>query len=283
MTTVEFVQCPACNRDTRREFLYAVNGRDIHRCLECGLGRTGAAEFDRHSYYSEEYFSGGQPDGYADYAGSKKILRREFKGLAKFVRGLSKGNRLLEVGCAYGFFLEEARHHFDVTGIEISSAATAACRESGLNVINAEVNESALAPLGRFDAIVLLDVIEHLPDPAGSLRLLASHLKEGGVLILTTGDFASSAARVAGKKWRLMTPPQHLWFFTPSSMRRLANAHGLTVESVDHPWKLVPLSLIVFQLRRIARLGLRPSSVPDIGVPVNLFDAMRVVFRKRAA
>ena len=78
-----------------------------------------------------------------------------------------------------------------------------------------------------------------------------------------------------------MTPPQHLWFFSRESMRRMASSLGLEVEHFDHPWKLVPLSLIAFQLRRM--LGLRPTAQPTasgIGLPVNLFDAMRVVLRK---
>ena len=78
-----------------------------------------------------------------------------------------------------------------------------------------------------------------------------------------------------------MTPPQHLWFFTQESIRRLSAGLGLAVEHVDHPWKTVPASLIVFQLRRM--LGLQSEAVTTasrIGVPVNLFDAMRVVLRK---
>jgi hypothetical protein len=53
------------------------------------------------------------------------------------------------------------------------------------------------------------------------------------------------------------------------------------MEAFDHPWKIVPLSLIVFQFRRM--LGIRPSAAAAasrVGLPVNLFDAMRVVLRK---
>ena len=63
----------------------------------------------------------------------------------------------------------------------------------------------------------------------------------------------------------------------------MAASVGLTLEHFDHPRKLVPLSLITFQLRRMA--GLRPGQVKapgGIGLPVNLFDAMRVVLRKPA-
>jgi len=127
--------------------------------------------------------------------------------------------------------------------------------------------------------VVMLDVIEHLPDPRGTLALCARHLNPGGAIVITTGDFASLYARLAGSRWRLMTPPQHLWFFTPESMRRLARQLDLQVERLDHPAKRVPLSLIAFQLRRMLGVKGQPELRP-MGIPVNLFDAMRVILRK---
>ena len=100
-------------------------------------------------------------------------------------------------------------------------------------------------------------------------------------IVLTTGDFASPLARMAGPRWRLMTPPQHLWFFTPASIRRLAPRLDMRVEALDRPWKLIPLSLILFQLGRM--FGTRVRGLPRasrFGIPVNLFDAMRVVLRR---
>jgi len=80
-----------------------------------------------------------------------------------------------------------------------------------------------------------------------------------------------------------MTPPQHLWFLTRASMRRMARTLGFAVEHVDHPWKIVPASLIAFQLRRMLGLRAAPArSASRLGLPVNLFDAMRVVLRKPA-
>jgi SAM-dependent methyltransferase len=142
-------------------------------------------------------------------------------------------------------------------------------------------NETTLHRDEKVDVIVMLDVIEHLPDPHGTLVLLSRHLGPGGIIVITTGDFGSMAARLSGRYWRLMTPPQHLWFFSRESIIRLAGSLGLSVERVDHPWKIVPLSLIMFQLRRILHLSMRAqSSAAGVGLPLNLFDAMRVVLRK---
>jgi SAM-dependent methyltransferase len=273
--------CPACGAATPHRFLYAKQGCDILRCEACGLGRTEAAAFDAAAYYTDDYFSGGRADGYADYAASELVLRREFARDVDFIRRFCPSGRLLEIGCAYGFFLEEAKRHFDVAGIEIADAAAADCRRRGLTVLTGVAAADTLARLGRFDVIVMLDVIEHLPDPHATLALCAGHLAASGAIVLTTGDFGSPLARWAGAGWRLMTPPQHLWFFTRESMRRLSARVALSARSFDHPWKIVPLSLIVFQLARmIGRPAGVPAFGPNVAVPVNLFDAMRVVLRR---
>src|SRR5215472_2499873 len=273
--------CPACACTTAHRKLYSKNSCDILQCVRCGLGRAECGSFDIHSYYTEDYFSGAHTDGYVDYRGSEPVLRREFARTVQFIRGFCKSGRLLEIGCAYGFFLEEARGFYDVAGIEIADAAVAFCRARGLFVINGVADETVLARFGMLDVIVLLDVIEHLPDPQSVLALCREHLNPGGVIVITTGDFASLYARLAGPKWRLMTPPQHLWFFTPESIGRLSHSLGLELESCNHPWKIVPLALVQFQMRRWLGASQRLSTFANrVGLPVNLFDAMRCVLRK---
>lgn len=273
--------CPACAYTTAHRKLYSKNSCDILQCAQCGLGRAECGDFDIASYYTEDYFSGARVDGYVDYRGSEPVLRREFARTVQFIRGFRKDGRLLEIGCAYGFFLEEARGFYDVAGIEIAGAAVAFCRSRGLFVISGVADASVLAQFGMLDIIVLLDVIEHLSDPRSTLALCREHLNPGGVIVITTGDFASLYARLAGRNWRLMTPPQHLWFFTPQSIRRLSHSLGLELEACDHPWKVVPLALIEFQMRRLlgASRGRSSAFANRFGLPVNLFDAMRCVLR----
>ncbi len=258
---------------------YAARSFGITRCSSCGLGRTILEkDFDFEKYYTEDYFQGAVEDGYADYAGSEEILRLEFRGTLEhqLAAGCRKGV-LLEFGCAYGFFLMEAAPFFErVEGIELSADAVRFCQSRALNVVRGMVDQSTLR--GPYDVAVGLDVIEHVPEPHETVKRIAERLNPGGLLLMTTGDWGSLLARVMGPKWRLMTPPQHLSFFTPRSMRLMLEAAGLRVLELSHPWKRVPLSLIAYQLQRLA--GLKPRKLAALNswsVPLNLWDAMRVI------
>src|SRR5215471_3848057 len=274
--------CPACGERSLQALLYVKNDCDIRRCNVCGMGQTDTTGFDPTNYYTDEYFSGGRVDGYADYAATEPVLRRQFVREVAFLRRHCPTGRVVEIGCAFGFFLQEARRYFTVGGIELSEAAASHCRDAGLHVVTGEASEQMLGLFAPVDVFVLFDVIEHLSDPFDTLRRCIHCLKPGGRIVLTTGDFGSPVARLTGKHWRLMTPPQHLWFFTGESFRRWGSRVGMRIESYSHPWKIVPLSLIAFQFARTVGHSVTLPIGARVGVPVNLFDAMRIVLRKEA-
>jgi 2-polyprenyl-3-methyl-5-hydroxy-6-metoxy-1,4-benzoquinol methylase len=273
-------RCLACG-GSAASTVFESHGFEIRRCHHCGHGRTVLDEtFDPSTYYSESYFQGGVVDGYSDYQGSSEALRLEFRRIVRDILPFSRRGRLLEFGCAYGFFLDEAAPHFaHVHGIEYSEAAARACRDRKLDVRTGPVAEELLD--GLYDTVVGLDVIEHVEDPHDTLKVLADHMPRAGVLVLTTGDWGSPMARLMGRRWRLMTPPQHLSFFTAKSLTTLLARIGLDVVSLSYPWKRVPLSLIAYQLQRM--LGVTPHQIPALNrlaLPINLWDAMRVIARK---
>jgi SAM-dependent methyltransferase len=270
--------CAVCGVNESRA-LYRVRGFQVVACRACGLARSELPTgFDPTSIYTASYFDGRQDDGYADYEGSKETLHDEFARTLRVLarHGVSDG-ALVELGCAYGYFLDEARERFSVSGVEVSDEARAACHTRGL-VVERELTAELIAARGPFDAAVMLDVLEHLAEPAEALTRLRSAMRSGGRLLLTTGDFGSLPARLAGKRWRLMTPPQHLWFFSSETIEALLVRAGFRLIALEHPWKIVPLSMIAFQGMRVLGLS-APNWIRRLpgGLPVNLFDAMRVV------
>ncbi len=269
--------CAVCDRTSAKP-LWTVNGFDVVAC-GCGLARTVLPPgFDPASIYSEEYFQGGHTDGYADYQGSADALHAEFRSVVAALARFVPGGSLVELGCAYGYFLDVACERFDVCGVEISDPARDACQARGLDVVRT-LTPDLTERRGPFDAAVMLDVLEHMPDPAGTLGELAASMRPGGKLLITTGDWGSVMARMLGKRWRLMTPPQHLWFFNRETLTQLLEQQGFRVIDFTHPWKRVPFNLVTYQLTRYLKhpgLLRRLNSLPG-AVPLNLFDAMRVV------
>jgi SAM-dependent methyltransferase len=272
--------CEACGAQRGARAVYTAKGYPIRRCPACGLLFAEVADFDANRIYTEAYFQGGAPDGYVDYLGSEPLLGAEYRQRLSWIRRYCASGRLLEVGCATGGFLACAREFFSVEGLDVSPFAVAEARRKGLRVFSGSVVScEELTP--PYDTVALFDTIEHLPAPRATLGRIFELLRPGGVIVLSTGDATSLLASLSGKRWRLMTPPQHLWFFSKKSLVTLLERVGFRVASVGYAWRRVPVSLIWYQLFR----GAAPELLEAFGrlvIPVNLFDTMTVIARKPA-
>jgi len=221
------------------------------------------------------------PDGYADYQGSERVLRAEFRRVIHTIRQYAGSRRhLLEIGAAYGFLLDEARPYFEAWGIEISPVAADIARQRGHTIVSDPVSPAVFHQHPAPECVVMLDTIEHLPDPAAVLADLHAGMAPGGLLYITTGDMGSVLARVMGRHWRLMTPPQHLYFFSRKTLIRLLTQTGFTVLRADRPWKIIPIGLACYQV--LARAGIPWPRITRLqaGIPVNLFDTLRIIAQK---
>ena len=275
--------CNLCRTVATVEFLYTVAAENIVQCRSCGLvfvSQRPATPGEAAGIYSQDYFEGGRPDGYTDYNASEETLRHQARRVLRRLRRYQPSGRLLELGCAYGFFLLEARQHFEVQGVEISPFAAEQARKRGLQVVAGEFQNIPFAAAG-FSAVCLFDCIEHLVDPFEYLRKIHSVLERNGVVALTTGDIGSQYARWSGRKWRLMTPPQHLFFFSAKTLKEMLVRTGFEVLGISYPWKLVPWSLMLYQISPRLKTALGPLGRLPLAMYVNLFDAMFLIARKR--
>jgi SAM-dependent methyltransferase len=132
--------------------------------------------------------------------------------------------RLLDVGCGYGFFLEEmARRNWQVDGIEISATGRVYAREKfGLNVSDRPLPRSDWQD-NCYDVITLFYVIEHLQDPKSLLGEVRRLLRTGGLLLLRWPHTAPIATML--KPWvarmKLYQAPSHLFDFSPVTIYKI--------------------------------------------------------------
>jgi SAM-dependent methyltransferase len=259
--------------------VWVKNGYRILRCDRCGLLATEVPDgFDAAGIYTRDYFQGGVPDGYYDYLESEALLAREHAHRLELLRSCVASGKLLEIGCASGGFLAHAREHFMVQGLDVSAFAVESARRRGLDVLQGSLEEHG--PLNSpYDLVAAFDTVEHLPRPRRTLGRAFALLRPGGYLVLTTGDAHSLLARLCGRYWRLMTPPQHLWFFAPHNLTALLTGLGFSEVSVRYRSRHVPLSLAWHQLFR-GRVRPLPGMIGRRVLRLNLFDTMTVVARR---
>jgi SAM-dependent methyltransferase len=223
-------QCPLCGG--RGRAWLEKRGYPHLRCERCDTGFLAADRRpeDLASLYGAEYFEGKRGCGYPGYLRDARLLDDNFDRRLAWIETLRGGGRLLEVGCAYGLFLRRARERgWDAVGVEIAEdCAREARRNAGVPVVAGDFLRAQLP--GPFDVIALLDVIEHMPDPAACLERCAQLLVPDGLLVLETGDLSSRWARWLGRRWHFVDPPQHLFYFTPGGLEGLLRRCGFAGE-----------------------------------------------------
>lgn len=219
----------------------------------------------------------------------KNFLMR-IKNLRKY---LNSESTLIEIGCSYGFFLNICKKFvkkcigYDITkeGVEYAS------KEFELEVYC----DSFLNYNGeKVDFICLWDVIEHLSEPDKFIEKIASVVKDGGYVALSTGDVGSLLARLRGDRWRMVHPPTHLFYFDKSSIYKLLKKHGFEIVEFKHSTVYRNVDSVFQQLMRWN--GKKTSAffvlmykvckklyLTKINFGINLLDIMDVVAVKKPA
>ena len=227
-----FRPCNLC-ADQRASLRFSKDDFSIVQCPNCALVYVGEdpARIDFETLYGESYYKGGDDKVFADYLGQERERRAASRRKLWGLKRLAPSGRLLDVGCAAGFFLAEAVAAYEVRGVEFSAFSSRFAREHfGFDVTTGTLTDARL-PSGHFDLITLWDVIEHVPDPLEVLTEAARLLRPGGHVVLTTGDIDSAFAKAKGADWSLMGPPWHLYYFSKATMSRMAERAGLRVKS----------------------------------------------------
>jgi SAM-dependent methyltransferase len=291
------VACAACGTAVPAGAVrFRKDGFEILRCPSCGLmfRAVPPAPEELDEIYGPAYYSCAAGDtrgqGYADYVGDEPVHRAVARLRLDALARHTRPGTLLDVGAAAGFFVDEAgRRGWDAQGVDVSEAMAAWGRARlGVRVETATLAAARVAA-GSFDAVTMWDYLEHSLDPLADLRRAAHALRPGGVLALSTGDAASAVARLSGRRWHLLTPRHHTFFFTVPTLRLLLVRAGFELLEWGRPGARYSLAYLAHKLRTAADVApvrasaawLSRARLGRLEVRVNLGDIVTVYARRR--
>jgi SAM-dependent methyltransferase len=261
--------CPICQSGpTQLAPLQPQPPFGIQQCLACKM-----------VFLSPRPPAAGMKDYYDEFYSDKQDRdprqeRRAQRHLRRLNRHFVRPGRVLEIGAGDGYFLHAARDAgWEIEGLELSAPRVQHAQEwFGLPLQNCDLMAAALKP-ATFDAVVMLQLIEHMHDPAAVLRKVRSLLRPGGILTLSTPNILAYARKDRGvDSWRI---PRHLFFFTPRTLMCSAEACGFKV--ISQPLKTSAWQERVLGWQPWPGTGLLSRITRDLWTPFGLTLVARAV------
>jgi len=263
---IEAVKCANCGADkTKLVCQKQTPGGRVYsmvQCEQCGLAYINPRlkqEAILATYQDSAYFQRGEGSvtGYNDYTIDRDLHQLFFNSQLDSIEKQRPGKgRLLDIGSAFGYLLDEARRRgWQVEGIELSGNALHYSRdELKLTIHDRPLRENNFAP-GTFDAIVMDDVIEHYGDPAAEIREVARVLAKGGVYLLHTPNFDSAWRALMGEKWVHLKPEEHLYYFSPTTLSDMLSKNGFNIIYARTRGKATDLAYIFGVMKKFLPFG----------------------------
>jgi SAM-dependent methyltransferase len=234
LSQFERVSCNICGSNETRLVFQKWSFR-IVECVECGLVYVNPRAFriEADDYFEGPYLSTIEKDGQLD-TGIGTLYGEIIYNLSNRV----PMGKLLDVGCAMGHFLDFAkRYGWEVEGVECSPYASRyAAERFGVTVHPVCVLKDANLPKDYYHSCVLVEVIEHLPDPRETMTEVWRLLQPGGLAYVTTPNFSCYRSMLLREEWNAVIPVGHLYHFDSVSLGKLLTSIGfINVENLTGP------------------------------------------------
>jgi SAM-dependent methyltransferase len=201
------------------------NAADMRECTRCALQFKHPFVPDRdllacYSTSSEDNWEH-DPDP----------IKRRFDTIAGLIDLHAPGRRVLDIGCSNAALLRHLGDSYECYGLEPSADAARVASERGVTMLGSVLDD--LDGNIRFDAMLAIDVLEHLTDPDAFIERVAHHLNPGGVFIGLTGDRDAWGWSMQHNAYWYATLPEHQVFYRRRTVEHLARAHAMTLVSYE--------------------------------------------------
>jgi SAM-dependent methyltransferase len=208
----------------------------IVRCNSCGLVRSDPV-VDANvlkSLYGQSSFTYSQD--------TPNLTRTYGRYLQKTEKYEISKDHLLEIGCGNGFLLEEARLQGfkEVTGVEPSKDAIVQANPAIRSKIVCDILHPGLLPINIFSVICMFQTFDHVSEPNILLEECVKLLQPGGVILCLNHNVEAISSRVLKEKSPIIDI-EHTYLYSPKTMKRLFENHGLHVLEVGPAWNIIRL------------------------------------------
>lgn len=137
-----------------------------------------------------------------------------------------KTNKMLDVGCGIGYFLEEAKKRgWEVHGTELSEKSAEICAQKNIHIKQGALNTDDYEQ-DMFDIVTSFEVIEHINNPLIDLKNIHSIMRKGGLVYVTTPNFNSLLRVKLKSAYNVITYPEHLSYYTPKTLEKVFKRSG---------------------------------------------------------
>lgn len=199
----------------------------LRHCKGCGIIFAENYAADRSHLYDDSYWVWDAENRKAEKLigeAKRTAFALQLGNLKKYIK--PKGKKLLDIGTGFGYLLEVAAEMgFDCYGIDISKKAVEVSSKKFPSKIKCGDLASADYDPEYFDAISIVDVLEHIPNPHESIAEAKRILKPGGLLFIISPNSSSITRLLAGKNW-FQYKYEHVLYFNKKSLKFLLKKHS---------------------------------------------------------
>jgi 2-polyprenyl-3-methyl-5-hydroxy-6-metoxy-1,4-benzoquinol methylase len=232
-------RCPLCGCAEIKE-KYRIERYSLHFntdvCMSCGFIFMNPLFDDStiKSLYSQEYYSGKADYSYIDERSIKKYSAYVWDSRVKVIHKYIKSGNFLDVGCSFGGFLESASIYYTPYGIEMSEYSCAHAKQLFGERIHCGTLKDNPFEDNSFSVITMIELIEHLDDPASAVRECYRLMEDGGLLLIQTANMDGKQAKDLGRDYEYYMPG-HLSYFSRSNLIMLLKNSGFRKVIVFQP------------------------------------------------